>query len=148
MKEYTPLDSLKGIGEKTKQIFCRAGIESVGDLLHYFPRVYDTLKEPTAISEVTEDEVQAVCASLEGEPRTVYARARQTTTGLLREGEAYLYVIWYHMPYMKNALKRVSMSETVFCPRGSGIPFGTSLPSASSLGGRLRLGVLTATLAE
>lgn len=108
MKEYTPLDSLKGIGEKTKQIFCRAGIESVGDLLHYFPRVYDTLKEPTAISEVTEDEVQAVCASLEGEPRTVYARARQTTTGLLREGEAYLYVIWYHMPYMKNALKRGS----------------------------------------
>lgn len=35
-------DALKGVGEKTKKIFERAGIFQLGDLLHYYPRAYDT----------------------------------------------------------------------------------------------------------
>ena len=33
-----PIDSLKGIGAKTKQTFEKAGIETLEDLIHYYPR--------------------------------------------------------------------------------------------------------------
>ena len=52
MKETQALDSLKGIGEKTKQIFQKAGISDVGDLLHYFPRTYETFGDVTELSEL------------------------------------------------------------------------------------------------
>lgn len=36
-----PIDSLKGIGAKTKQTFEKAGIETLEDLIHYYPREYE-----------------------------------------------------------------------------------------------------------
>ena len=36
-----PLDSLKGIGEKTGRLFAKLGIETVDELLEYYPRAYD-----------------------------------------------------------------------------------------------------------
>ena len=38
----SPIDSLKGIGEKTKAVFERAGISDIGDLLHDYPRGYES----------------------------------------------------------------------------------------------------------
>ena len=42
MNEMSPIDSLKGIGEKTKAVFERAGISDIGDLLHDYPRGYES----------------------------------------------------------------------------------------------------------
>ena len=42
MNEMSPIDSLKGIGEKTRAVFERAGISDIGDLLHDYPRGYES----------------------------------------------------------------------------------------------------------
>ena len=44
-----PLDSLKGIGEKTGRLFAKLGIETVDELLEYYPRAYDACEEPVEI---------------------------------------------------------------------------------------------------
>lgn len=41
-----PVTSLKGIGDKTAGLFARLGVQTVEDLLHYYPRAYDTFREP------------------------------------------------------------------------------------------------------
>lgn len=38
------LKELNGIGEKTEKIFQRAGVNTVEDLLSYYPRYYDTFE--------------------------------------------------------------------------------------------------------
>ena len=35
---------IKGIGEKTEKLFNKLGIVTVGDLIEYYPRNYDTYK--------------------------------------------------------------------------------------------------------
>ena len=37
-----PIDTLKGIGDKTGKLFYKVGVETVDDLLEYYPRAYDT----------------------------------------------------------------------------------------------------------
>ena len=41
MREADAIRSIKGIGEKTEKLFGKLGIQSVGDLLRYYPRDYD-----------------------------------------------------------------------------------------------------------
>lgn len=43
------IETLKGIGEKTAKLFEKVGIRTVDDLLHYYPKGYDTYGEPQAI---------------------------------------------------------------------------------------------------
>ena len=51
MNEHSKISSLKGIGEKTEKIFQKAGIFTVGDLVHYYPRGYEVYEEPVTVSE-------------------------------------------------------------------------------------------------
>lgn len=40
------IETLKGIGEKTAKLFEKVGIRTIDDLLHYYPKGYDTYGEP------------------------------------------------------------------------------------------------------
>ena len=64
MNELSPIDAVKGIG-KNKKVFERAGINRVGDLLHYYPKTYDTFAPPVPISEVQEDALVCVCGIID-----------------------------------------------------------------------------------
>lgn len=59
-----PITSLKGIGEKTDSLFKKLGVETVEDLLHYYPRAYDAYEEPVPIGDVREGGIAAVSGQL------------------------------------------------------------------------------------
>ena len=52
MNEMSPIDSLKGIGEKTRAVFERAGISDIGDLLHDYPRGYESYEPIMPLGEI------------------------------------------------------------------------------------------------
>ena len=54
------IETLKGIGEKTAKLFEKVGIRTIDDLLHYYPKGYDTYGEPQAIGELSEGETGTV----------------------------------------------------------------------------------------
>ena len=59
MNEASSLLSVKGVGEKSRKVFEKAGIYTVGDLLHYYPRDYETYEEITPIGEIYQKDVVA-----------------------------------------------------------------------------------------
>ncbi|MFQ8840601.1 MAG: hypothetical protein ACLR8P_06395 [Clostridium fessum] len=58
--EQQNITAVKGIGEKTAKLFQKIGVETVEELLHYYPRAYDEFKEPQPIAELKEDTIAAV----------------------------------------------------------------------------------------
>ena len=44
--EQQNITAVKGIGEKTAKLFQKIGVGTVEELLHYYPRGYDTFQEP------------------------------------------------------------------------------------------------------
>ena len=57
-----PITQLSGIGEKRASLFRKLGINTVGDMITYYPRAYDNWSETTPISALTDGEKYVVRA--------------------------------------------------------------------------------------
>ncbi|MCD7736714.1 MAG: ATP-dependent DNA helicase RecG [Lachnospiraceae bacterium] len=101
----SPLDSLKGIGDKTRQIFANAGIENLGDLLGYFPRAYEQFQEPRPLAGLEEGELVSIAGCLAEPIANHYLRGRCISTALCTDGAGEVQLTWYNMPYLKNSLR-------------------------------------------
>lgn len=100
-----PIDSLKEIGAKTKQTFEKAGIETLEDLIHYYPREYERYEAPVPIMELKEGMYAAVSGRLLAPLQTRYVRGLSITSGLFGDGLENILVSWFNMPYLKNSLR-------------------------------------------
>lgn len=100
-----PIDSLKGIGAKTKQTFEKAGIETLEDLIHYYPREYERYEAPVPVMELKEGMYAAVSGRLLAPLQTRYVRGLSITSGLFGDGLENILVSWFNMPYLKNSLR-------------------------------------------
>ena len=105
MNLESSLTELKGIGEKTAQTFARAGINTLEDLIGYFPRAYDSFLEPVRISELADGQVMAVCGFIEKSLSVRHLNKIQIITGKMREGLETVSVTWFNMPYLRSSLK-------------------------------------------
>lgn len=105
MKNRQPVESLKGIGEKTAALFEKIGVFTVDDLLHYYPRDYDTFGEPKAIGELSENRIEAVDGYLKSGAAGRYVNGLSIVSAGISDMTGKLRLTWYHMPYLKNTLK-------------------------------------------
>ncbi|WP_349674229.1 ATP-dependent DNA helicase RecG [Lacrimispora sp.] len=100
-----PIESLKGIGEKTGKLFQKIGVDTIEDLLEYYPRAYDTYEDPSPIAEIKPDSVMSVAGMLERTPDVKRYSRVQVVTAVLRDGSGTMQLIWYNMPYLHATLK-------------------------------------------
>lgn len=100
-----PLNTLKGIGEKTGKLFEKLGIVTIQDLLSYYPRAYDTYEPPVAVGQLKEHTVMAVEAALTRAPELLRVNHMQIVTVQHKDLTGSLQISWYNMPYMRANLK-------------------------------------------
>lgn len=99
------IETLKGIGEKTAKLFEKVGIRTIDDLLHYYPKGYDTYGEPKAIGELSEDETGTVEGFLKSGATGVHVNGLSIVQATISDMTRKLRLVWYHMPYLKNTLR-------------------------------------------
>ena len=100
-----PVETLKGIGEKTAKLFEKVGVRTVDDLLHYYPRGYDTFEEPKPMGALEDGAVMAVDGCLKNGASGHHFGSASMVTASISDMTGKLRLVWYHMPYLKNALK-------------------------------------------
>ena len=101
------LSSLKGIGQKTEQLFTKAGITDTSQLPYYYPRGYDIYKEPVLISEIDEDGIYTLYLSIAFDVEVKpMKKLNITTVFAVDEQNDRIKLTWFNMPFMKGALRR------------------------------------------
>ena len=105
MTQGKPIEELKGIGDKTGKLFRRLGIETVEDLLHYYPRAYDPMEAPVSIGELKENEPGAVRTVLAKPADLLRFNGLQMVSVPVKDLTGSLQLTWYNMPYMRSHLK-------------------------------------------
>lgn len=102
-KMGTPISSLKGIGTKTAKLYAKIGVETVEDLLTYYPRNYDIFKEPVKIGMVSEG-IAAVEGMVIRTPEKKESGNLQIVTTMIRDESGVLVLTWYNMPFLVKTL--------------------------------------------
>ncbi len=101
------LSSLKGIGQKTEQLFTKAGITDTSQLPYYYPRSYDIYKEPVLISEINEDGIYTLYLSIASDVEVKpMKKLNITTVFAVDEQNERIKLTWFNMPFIKGALRR------------------------------------------
>ena len=105
MTESSPITAVKGIGPKSSENFARAGIETVQDLIRYYPRGYESFEAPVSagsLSVFDDGKVVAVEGVIERALSVRYLNSFRITTGKILSDGVYLDVTWYNMPFLRN----------------------------------------------
>ena len=102
----TDIRFLKGIGDKRAQSFRRLGIETVADLLSFYPRAYEDWKNITPITDAKEDETVAVKGIMIARPLPVKTRSgklmyRSSAT----DGRGIMHLTFFNNRYVADDLK-------------------------------------------
>ena len=107
MNETSSITSLKGIGEKTKDLFAKMGVYTVGDILLHFPRTYIRYPKMEPIDEISSltEENHAIVAQVRTSPVVKSTRRMQLTLLTIGSVGYKMQLIWYRQPYIRNNLK-------------------------------------------
>lgn len=107
MNETSSITSLKGIGEKTKELFAKMGVYTVGDILLHFPRTYIRYPKMELIDEISSltEENHAIVAQVRTSPVVKSMRRMQLTLLTIGSVGHKMQLIWYRQPYIRNNLK-------------------------------------------
>ena len=105
MNLQSDITTLKGVGEKSAALFHKLHIESLKDLLYYFPRDYETFEEPVPINEVKVGEVCTIRAYVTAAPKVKSVRNLKIVSTMVKDATGALQITFFNMPYIANTLK-------------------------------------------
>lgn len=99
-----PVQYLKGVGPSRAKIFSHLGVETVGDLLEYFPRDWNFLPEPVRINQLQPGREAAVIGLIESTDYQSYRR-QPIFEAMISDDSGTCRIIWFHGGYLRNQLE-------------------------------------------
>lgn len=101
------ITALKGVGEKTAELFRKLNITTAEELVRYYPRDYESFAAPVDLAQAQPGEITAVSGRIRGNVATRHVRGLSITTFEVSCSDgAVLHMTYFNMPYLKNSLKR------------------------------------------
>ena len=96
---------IKGIGEKTQKLFNKIGIYSVGHLLEYYPRNYDTYRPIEPISSVKQEQIVTIEGFITDSIKINKTKKFTVLSCRIQDSTDSIKLTWFNMPYLRNTLK-------------------------------------------
>lgn len=98
------IQSIKGIGPAKAKLFKKLGLNTVEDLLEYYPRGYKDKSEITMIRDLKPDSSYTVRATASGKAQEGRTKNRLIITKLtVFDDTGKLNVVWFNNRYVKNS---------------------------------------------
>ena len=102
----TPITTIKGIGEKKAALFKKLGITSVGGLISYYPRSYESWGEITPIAGLIHGGLFVVRASVAAPVNTTRIAGGRTLARVqVSDDTGYLTLVFFNNPYISSMLR-------------------------------------------
>ena len=102
------ITTLKGIGDKTAPLYNKLGINTLDDVIHYFPRDYIKYEPLTDTSNGIENFVNGKVYSLKvtllKRPLVKKSRRLSVTSANFSADGLSVSAVWFHMPYLNKVL--------------------------------------------
>ena len=102
MKLDDDIKIVKGIGDKTASLYSKLGINTVNDLITYYPRAYKTYSEPVPVKTTVEGDRVAVFCKVVTYVESHNGRRYNITSLSAADDSGSIRMVWFNMPFLKN----------------------------------------------
>lgn len=96
---------LNQIGEQRAKKLQYLGIETVQDLIEYFPRDYDDRSKIKKVTDLEANQMNTFFAKILKKPENIRVREKIMTRVPIGDETGKIMAVWYHQPYLKNTLE-------------------------------------------
>lgn len=98
------IDVIKNIGDTRSKQLNKLGIETVEDLVEYFPRDYKDRTSISPISEINEGDTVNIRAKIQIKPELSRIRTLTLVKTRLADNSGAIEAVWFNQPYIRNSL--------------------------------------------
>jgi len=104
---YAGLQAINGIGPRNAKYFSKLGIETIYDLLRFFPRKYQDFSQLKTINQIMYGEEVTLTGIILGEVVNRKSKNNRLTISeaVLSDSTGTLKLTWFNQPFLKNQLK-------------------------------------------
>ena len=98
------IGSIKGIGARKKEQLAAAGIETIGDLLSYYPVKYKDRRSVGRAMDAGTEKDSLTSGRLIKVQQRILSGGRSLTECTLRDDSCVFYAVFFNMPYLRKTL--------------------------------------------
>ena len=102
MKITDSVDSLKGVGPKTAALFAKLKVNTIDELLRFYPRNYLSYDEPCDIADARAGERVAIEGTVQTYVDIKKIRKLTLVTCVVKDGTGTVKMVWYNSPFLKQ----------------------------------------------
>lgn len=95
---------LKGVGDKTAQLLNKLGINTIRDVVEYYPRSYDIFSLPVPIKDVKEGETAAIECLVSTRAQMIKTKRFVIVSLLATDSTGSIRLMWYNTPYISKQI--------------------------------------------
>lgn len=103
--QQTLVRYLKGVGPTLAEILSNLGVETVEDLIYYFPREYEDRRFPKPISGLVPGQESIIKAEIVKVSGGRTKRNFSIIKGVVKDASGSVNVVWFNQPYLIKVLK-------------------------------------------
>lgn len=102
MEKNQDIGVIKGVGVKTKALLNKLGINTIEDIINYYPKAYVSYEEPIKISDINIGEKCVIKAVINSYIQVKQVKNLKIINCSVRDSSAELSLTWFNMPFLKN----------------------------------------------
>jgi ATP-dependent DNA helicase RecG len=104
IKAGMPVQYLKGVGPARAAVFEKMGVQSVEELLEYYPRDWDFAPEPVKIGQLKDGQTATIIGLVESTDYQAY-RKPQIFEAMVADDTGICRIIWFHGGYLRDSIR-------------------------------------------
>ena len=106
MELLSPIDTIKGVGEKTTKLLNKLGVYTIEDILLFFPRTYLIYPEASIPNQDNINSLISIEGRIKTSPKAFRSRNRMdilSATAYVSDVQVDL--VWFNSNYIKNSIE-------------------------------------------
>ncbi len=106
MELFSPIDTVKGVGEKTTKLFNKLGVYTIEDILLFFPRTYLVYPDVSMPDQDSVNSLISISGRIKNSPKTFKSRNRlDILSAIAYVDDIPVDLVWFNSNYLKQAIE-------------------------------------------
>ena len=106
MEMLSPIDTIKGVGEKTTKLLNKLGVYTIEDILLFFPRTYLVYPDPQLPDKDSANSLISISGRIKNSPKAFKSKSRMDILSVTAYADNIpVDLVWFNSNYLKNTFE-------------------------------------------